>query len=268
MNDKSDKIVIQFFQNQAITPVVWRNIDFNPILASTNSVSYLYNNFGECFYTNNQKIVVANPFDCASIFALQYHLLTEALLRYKDEKIRNSSCALFKKCWGTDRNRIFFINGPEEQMQESLEQNLKSSLKKVDIVREYNLGASKPVDIHVYWRGANRAAMIEIKWLGRSKNSKGKLSALYSDKRANEGAVQIKEYLDKANSDTPTRITKGVLVLIDGQRNGVSKGTTTISTANGMFHSNKEIVFDADKKFATIKNYMKPIRMFAEPICF
>ncbi len=267
INENSKSLAIQFFQNATLTPLFWQNVDVAGLITSENAIIYSYCNLSECFYCNKVEIRVENPFDCASIYALQYHLLKEALLKYKTEKIRHSSCSIFKKCWA-DRNRIFFINGPEDQMQESLEQDLKSSLRKVDIVREYNLGASKPVDIRVYWKGANRAALLEIKWLGRSKNAKGKISAPYSDRRANEGAVQIKQYLDLERADTPTCITKGFLILIDGQRNQINKGTTTIGAINGMFHSNKEIVFDDDKKFSDVKNFENPIRMFAEPICF
>ena len=264
LNNNSDVLVFQFFQTDRL-PLMWQNVDAKEVIESNNAVVYLYQNLKECFFANKVKINIINRFDCASIYALQYHYLSEALQKYKQEKIRFSSCTHFFKCWA-DSNLIFFHNGPESKMQESLEQDLKSSLRGVDVVREYNLGATKPVDVRVYWKEANRAALIELKWLGISRNPAGKLSAPYSDARANEGAVQLKNYLDLENRDTPTCITKGYLILIDGRRDGINKDTTTISEESAMHYSNREIEFDGDKKYhETIINFEPPIRMFAVP---
>lgn len=153
-------------------------------------------------------------------------------------------------------------------MQISLKEYLTNSLRGVDVVREYNLGASKPVDIRVYWKGANRAALIELKWLGHSKDDAGALSTSYANGRGNDGLDQLKEYMDLDNQDTPTCITKGYLVIIDGRRRGAPNNLLQINSANGMYYRDKEIDFDADKKFFESMSTMEePIRMFAEPIC-
>jgi hypothetical protein len=265
LNNTANTLIFQFFQTDKL-PLMWQNVEVAGLLDSANAVIYSYQNFAECFFANKIKIEVINRFDCASIFALQYHYLSEALQKYKQDKILHSSCTHFVKCWA-EPNFIFFKNGPESQMQESLEQDLKSSLRGVDVVREYNLGASKPVDVRVYWKEANRAALIEMKWLGISKNpDTGKISTPYLDARANEGAVQLKNYLNLENKDTPTCITKGYLILIDGRRQGINKDTVTISEVDGMHFSNEEIIFDEDKKFhETTINFQPPIRMFTAP---
>ncbi len=153
-------------------------------------------------------------------------------------------------------------------MQLSLKEYLSSSLRGVDVVREYTLGATKPVDVRVYWKEANRAALIELKWLGQSKKLNGELSTAYANGRGNDGLVQLKEYMDLANQDAPTCITKGYLIIIDGRRRGVSSNPETINVEDGMHYSDKEIEFDSDKKFyESMPSFEKPIRMFVAPIC-
>ncbi|MCB0512721.1 MAG: hypothetical protein KDC72_09240, partial [Bacteroidetes bacterium] len=260
----------QLFQNGKL-PHIWTNVDTDSIdalLSSDGFIAYVYENEEEYFIVNQNKIDVINSYSCPSIFALQYHELKQALLMYKNERIKSSSCELFKNCWA-DEKRIYFKNKPEDCMQISLNEFLKNRLRGIDIVREYNLGASKPVDVRVYWNEANRAALIEVKWLGRSVKDNGELSTPYSNSRANDGMQQIKEYLDLENSDTPIVITKGYLVVVDGRRRGIHKSKVSrISLQNGMAYKNTELTIANDKKYwETYKNIEKPIRMFAEPIC-
>ena len=245
---------------------LWNNLDVSGLLFNDDILFYHYSADKEFFSINNKKIDIAHYFRCSSIYALHYKSLWDALEKYKIEKIRKSSCSEFSKCW-YDNNRIFFKSGPEKTMQVSLEQHLRSCLREVDIVREYNLGASKPVDIRVSWKEASKAVLIELKWIGKSKNTSGNLST-YTDSRANNGAVQIKEYLDLDNEDTPTCVTKGVLVVIDGRRRGTNKNTSTIGRKQGFYYSEKEIVFKEENKFnENLLNFEKPLRIFTEPIC-
>jgi hypothetical protein len=266
-NNSSKLLVIQYFQSDAL-PVAWQNIEAEHVFESTETIVYTYNNNKESFFVNNVTIPIINRFDCASIYALQYHYLNEALLRYKEEKIRYSSCAIFHDSWFDQATRLFFVQQPEEIMQVSLREFLHSALRGVDVVREYNLGASKPVDIRVYWKEANRAALIEIKWLGESKDKSGELSTEYSNGRGNDGLDQLKEYMDLENKDTPTCITKVYLIIIDGRRRGLRKNSTTISVADGMYYSDKELVFKDNKKFFEgIIGFERPMRMFSSPVC-
>ena len=207
-------------------------------------------------------------YSCPSIFALQYHYLNEALLVYKNERIRTVTGELFKDCWA-DNKWIYLKNKPEESMQKSIKEYLEDSIRGVNIVREYVLGASKPVDVRVYWREANRAALIELKWTGQSLSVGEKIGISYSNGRANDGMKQIKEYIDLERGDTPSIITKGYLVVVDGRRRNISKNKVgNISRDDGMHYANKELKIDDDKKYwVTYSNIEKPIRMFVEPIC-
>ena len=80
---------------------------------------------------------------------------------------------------------------------------------------------------------------------------------------------QIKEYIDLERGDTPSIITKGYLVVVDGRRRNISKNKVgNISRDDGMHYANKELKIDDDKKYwVTYSNIEKPIRMFVEPIC-
>lgn len=265
INKSSETIVLEITSDDRL--LLWENIDVTDIFDNRNALFYYYENKKECFYAKTKEIGVKNHFICSSIFSLQYHSLKEALDRYKDEKILHSSCVMFKDCW-RDNNRIFFKNGPEKTMQISLKEFLSSSLRGVDTVLEYTLGARKPVDLRVYWKEANRAALIELKWLGKTITDEGIMSTEYTNSRATNGMDQLKEYLDLEASDTPTCITKGYLVVIDGRRKGVNAATTEISCSDGLHYLNKELdIPDENKYFETIKNFEKPIRLFARPIC-
>lgn len=267
INNTSKFIVIQLFQADRL-PLIWEDVSPRNVFKSNNAITYSYRKHKEFFVANKIKIEIINRFDCASIYALQYHYLSEALLKYKEEKIRYSSCLIFRGSWFDEATRIYFKQQPEEVMQKSLSEFLDSSLRGVDVVREYNNGASKPVDVRVYWKEANRAAMIELKWLGQSKNAAGDLSTAYANSRGNDGLDQVKEYMDLENQDTPTCITKGYLVIIDGRRRGVAANLKIIDVANGMHYRNQEVTFDPAKNFYdTMTGFEKPIRMFAEPIC-
>ena len=117
------------------------------------------------------------------------------------------------------------------------------------------------------WTEANKAALIELKWICKSISLSNKVTS-YSDSRANSGAKQLKEYLDLGNTDTPNIISKAYLVVIDGRRNNIKNNTQTgINSSDGLFYENVEIQFDNENKFfERMKNFEKPIRMFAKPI--
>lgn len=254
-------IILESYNDQLY---LWNKINDTAFLNDTDTVFYCFENGIEHFYVNKQKIDIPHYFDCSSIYALHYFYLDSVLAQYRIEKILTSNCSKFGECW-LDNNRIFFKPAPEEKMQISLKEFLSSALRGADVEREYNLGASKPVDIRVKWREANKSALIELKWIGKSKKDDNLTS--HTDSRANEGAKQLKEYLDMDSTDTPSIISKAYLVVIDGRRKGANKNTTTINSGDGLFYENQEINFtDEHKYFERLKNFAKPIRMFAKPI--
>ena len=271
LNNAYSNIIIQI-RNDDELPFFWCNVDVKDINGllehSDNLIAYVFQNKKEYFVVNKNKIDIPNQYSCPSIFALQYHYLNEALVDYKNERVKNVSCEHLKKCWD-DNMWIYLINKPEKCMQISLSEFLKSRIRGVNVNREFNLGASKPVDVRVYWREANRAALIELKWLGQSLKEDGTIGTSYSNNRANEGMEQIKEYIDLNNGDNPTTITKGYLVVIDARRRNItSSKVSSISREDGFHYASKNLNINADKQYwSTYPNIEYPIRMFVEPIC-
>lgn len=245
---------------------IYESINIDVDALSCFAVVYVYENREEFFIANGTRIPIASYHGSASIYALQYYLLRNALNEYRDKKAKNSTCSHLRDCW-FDSGRTYFIAGPEEKMQISLDQHLSSALKGVDVNREFNLNASKPVDIRVLWRNANRNALIELKWLGQSKHPDGRLSTSYSNARAIEGLDQLKEYADLDRTDNPTSITKYWLVALDGRRRGVSIGSNSITNDNALHFRDKELEIPDNKKyFESEKGFEKPLRIFIEPI--
>lgn len=272
LNHHFSSLTFQLFQTDGNLPKLFQNLDdatIADILSKENTIAYYYNNSEEYIYVNGEPIKIVNKYSSPSIFALQYHFLNEALHIYKNDRIKKVSCEHFKNCWGEPKY-IYFINKPEDSIQLSISEYLKNTLRGVDVVREYNVNASKPVDIRVFWREANRAALIEVKLMGRSFKTNGTdiNDYEYDNKRANEGMVQIKEYIDKVDQDSPNVINKGYLVVVDGRRNNIYPKVASVSVANGMHFANKDLEIDVANRFYTNhKNVQEPIRMFAEPIC-
>lgn len=263
----SNVLVLQMYSDNLSLPRLWQNVNTDAITNSDRAIVYSYQNKDEFFMANGQKIEIKNSFNSASIYALQYQQLEMCLQTYKEE-VLHSSCVVFRECWDDPSTRILFKNAPEDKMQESLEQHLRKAIRGIDVVREYNIGASKPVDVRVYWTEANREALIELKWLGKSINEKRSITATYSDARANEGAKQLKEYLDKVQQDTPTCISKGYLAVVDGRRYGTKPDTVSITRNHGLYYRDRDVVYaDEHKYYDTMNNYEKPIRFFTEPVC-
>lgn len=270
LNHNYSNMTFQIFQEEKL-PKVYTNLssaEIDKLIKSEDYITYAFKNGEEYFYVNNNEIKIINKFSCPSIYALQYHYLNEALLSYKNERVRKISCEHFKKSWA-DGNNIYFISSPEESIQISLCEFLKNRISGVDVVREYNLGASKPVDVRVFWRKANRAALIEVKLMGRCLDGAGNLiTTNYTNKRANDGMEQIKEYIDLVNSDSPTVINKGYLTVIDGRRANIDPKIVNIDFTNGFHYSNIDLNVKPELQY--YNSYLSieaPLRMFAEPIC-
>ena len=261
--DDCDRIIIEVCDEQLF---LWSNYQvFDDLIDDENTIFYLYENHSECFYVKNTKIDIPNRFRCASRYALHYHYLNDALEQYKREKIASSSCSLFKECWN-DSNRIFFKSAPEKNMQESLKEFLSSALRGVEVVREYNLNASKPVDIRVKWKEANKSALIELKWTGKSINNKSKIVS-HTDKRVIEGLVQLKKYMDMDCTDTPHIISKAYLVVIDGRRRNTKETTKKINAEDGLFYENIDYnIPEENRYYERIKKIESTLIMFAKPI--
>lgn len=262
--DNYNSIIIEVGDDDQL--FLWSKIsNLDTLIKDDNTIFYFYEDYTECFYVKKTKINIPNSFRCASIYALHYHYLNDALEQYKQTIILKSSCSKFRECWN-DPNRIFFKSAPEKAMQESLKEFLSSALRGVEVVREYNLNASKPVDIRVKWMEANKSALIELKWTGKSINAKGKIVS-HADKRVVDGLIQLKEYMDMDCADTPNIISKAYLVVIDGRRKHTKKTTNRINSEDGLFYETVDYKIPSiNRYYEKIKKFVPPYRMFAEPI--
>ena len=271
--NKDNDVIMQVFEDKRL--FLWENIDSSSILQAENTLIYKYENDKEIFIANSEEIDITE-YPYGSRFSTEFWELRTILDKYKNSKIRKSSCSIFNEAW-FDEHRIFFEGGkkdiPEKYMQESLNHFLsdfsifKGELGQLEPTREHNLDGQKPIDIIVRWEKSNRIALIEIKWLGKSIND-GKFKSIHSNSRANEGYNQLKNYYELAKKDYPNKIINCYLVVIDGRRWQTNESTTSISNENGMYYNDEELVIDQRKRYyETYKNFEKPIRMFAEPIC-
>jgi hypothetical protein len=200
----------------------------------------------------------------ASIFARPtFGSLREALERYR-HRVRTSSCLLFNASW-EDANRLCFRSGAETEIRRSLHQYLATVLRDADVRPEQNVDESHPVDIKVTWMFTTRLALIEIKWLGKSRNA-GRITANYGDARAKSGAKQLADYLDANRSHAPEHLTRGYLVVLDGRRRRLNAESTTVTREDGHHYECLEIAFDPE--YHKVRDdFEEPIRLFCEPIC-
>lgn len=274
INRNSGVLIIQIFENGKL--VLWEDEDTEKLSKRKDALTYHFHNNREEFLAYNTAIdITSYPF--GSMYAPQFHDLIKALHTYSINKVYHSSCPHFIKSWADD-NRLFFQGGgsgsnePEKFMQLSLHEFLSNFFLRgitIDAIREYNVGSEKPkpVDVKIHWKEANRVALIEIKFLGTLKRAGGGITK-HDSPRANPGISQLKGYHDSAEADMPTSIIKSILVVIDGRRNNLKDGMTTIPCADGLHFKNVEIAIDGDKKFhETVKGFETPIRMFASPKC-
>ena len=195
-----------------------------------------------------------------------YANLDDALAYYKNSLVLNSSCHILSSIW-YGYNRLFLVEKPEDRIQYSLQTFLRNTLRSdAEVMREQNVDDSHPVDIRVTFHFTNKVALIEVKWLGKSRHPDGTLATEYSASRAIEGAHQLATYLDYFAISSPLSVVRGYLVVLDARRRGLNAETTSISEANGIHYAHQEIAFNPRYEDER-KDFSQPLRMFAEPIC-
>jgi len=276
LNKTKGNIIMQVFEDKRI--MLWEDVETDDLLKRNDCLTYFFEKNKEFFFANNEKVEIpyAPP---GSMFATQFYDLTQALNEYKLQRVLYSSCPLFTEAW-FDKNRIFLKAGgsgkniPEKHLQQSLYNYLSTNMNlrgTTPVLREFNLigETPKPIDISVFWGEANRTALIEVKWLGKSKNVDNKVTSDYKNAKANTSFKEVKEkYFDPAKGNMSKTILKVYLVVIDAQREGTDNDTTELTVANGMYYQDIELVIDEDKRFYdSIPEFERPIRMFAAPIC-
>ena len=218
--DPKASTLIQHFEGKRL--FIWKGISINVLDFPSNALVYEFNRSSEKFIVEGEAREILNPYPLhPSVFAVPtFTDLKNALLNYKAEAVKKSSCPIFNEVWH-DPYRKFFKNKPEFPMRDSLVWYLNVWLRDADVEPEQNVDETKPVDIRVTWNLTKKRSIIEIKWLGKSVSSSGAaVSTTYSDARANEGAHQLADYLEREQRKIPTTEIRGYLVIIDGRRHG------------------------------------------------
>lgn len=192
--------------------------------------------------------------------------LEEALESYRRDAA-NVSCYILEKIWVGGRNgpRLVFENKPESTMRRSLERFLSTKLEgDVTVRAEHNTDETKPVDLSINWFGSRLRALIEIKWLGDSLNSDGTRLTSFRDARAQEGADQLVDYMDREVATDPNATLRGYLAVFDGRRRGIIDAVTPISAEDACYYRGREIVLTRD--WAAERIDVAPlVRYFLEP---
>jgi hypothetical protein len=247
--------------------VLWAGHSADIAEISKTAVVYSFNKGVERFHakTESKDIAKLIPGRTSNFAVPTFDSLREALAHYRDTQVLTSSCEILSNAW-YEPNRLFFVPGPEETIRRSLTRYLKISFKAgVEVRPEQIVDESHPVDIKVTWFMTNRLALIEIKWLGRSRDDKS-LKSNYGVARAKSGAKQLADYMDANKVQAPTHETRGYLVVVDARRAKLTLNSKTISTEDGMKFASSEIPYDP-KYHETRNDFDPPIRMFVNPVC-
>lgn len=261
-----DSIAIQVLNNGQF--ILWRSLQLDLKDLSEEAIVYEYHDRTERLFSNKEIMYLPKLInERASMFSTPtFSDLRNALDEYGVKMVRYSSCQIFNDVW-YEKNRIFLKNHPEFIFRNSLVQFLKSRLRdRVEVRPEQIMDESHPVDIKISWMTTNRLAIIEIKWLGKSKKDDGTLATQYTESRAKEGAIQLSEYLEMNKVQAPEHLTRGFLVVIDVRRRTPKEDIVEIKQQEGLYYQNKEIEFEP--KYHEIRSdFDNPKRMFVEPVC-
>ncbi len=242
------------------------NTTVDAITLSQQGVVYAFNLGREQIYAKGESYLLMNPLPAlhASVFSRPtYRSLEEALEIYRVRIARDTSCIILMGIWDSE-NRICFKKKPEATMRQSLYQFLNGHLQDAEVRPEQNNDESHPVDVKVSWLFSIQRAIIEIKWLGDSRDC-GAISTSYRPGRANEGASQLASYLDQSRVWGANVRTRGYLVVFDGRRRNVSGATQALNEADGIHYRDQEIVYDPDFS-QTRSDFASPVRFFMNPI--
>lgn len=231
-----------------------------------NAVVYRFELGKEVFFAGagSMEVVKVAPAFASNFGIPTYHDLSVALRQYATLMARRTSCKILKAIWFDDKY-LFLKVKPEADMRDSLTQYLKSSLgTQAEVRPEQNMDESKPVDIKIEWFMSQKQAIIEIKWLGQSRDKK-KLRTKYGPPRANEGAKQLANYLELNKTQAPHYRTHGYLVVFDARRKNLATDSRTLPADDAMFFASSEIGYDPDYS-ARRSDFAPPVRFFLEPV--
>lgn len=196
--------------------------------------------------------------------------LEEAFAQYADF-VLETKCRILADVWegGVDGPRLVLVNRPESIMRDSLIQALQLVLRDANARPEHNTDETKPVDIRVEWFASGASALIEVKWLGRStavpRKPTPKITYTdYGAGRAQEGADQLADYLDREARHTSSTATRGYLVVFDARRKDIQGAADPLGKDSAMHFANDVLQFNPDHAKSR-DDFAEPVRFFLNP---
>lgn len=197
--------------------------------------------------------------------------LEAALERYANEIALESRCRILAKVWegGVDGPRLVLTNKPEAHMRDSLAQALQLLTRDTSVRPEQNTDETKPVDIRVEWFGSGASALVEVKWLGRSTAQSRRPGpeptyTEYDPNRAQSGANQLADYMDRERRHSNASAPRGYLVVFDARRRNVKGANEPLTREDALYYVNDTLVFDPDHSQIR-RDFAKPVRFFMRP---
>jgi len=197
--------------------------------------------------------------------------LEDALTRYAKEMALETQCQILADVWegGVDGPRLVLRNRPESTMRNSLVQALTLMTRDTSVRPEQNTDETKPVDIRVEWFGSGASALIEVKWLGRS-TAKSKTPGSeptyteYGPPRAQDGADQLADYMDRQVRHSNAAAPRGYLVVFDARRKNIRGANDRLNRNEAMHYSAEEITYSPDHSESR-SDFASPYRFFMNP---
>ena len=190
---------------------------------------------------------------------------------YYSNYVLETKCRLLKDVWegGVDGPRLVLVNKPEARMRDSLTQALELLLRDVTVKPEQNTDETKPVDIRVSWFASGATALIEIKWLGKAtaksrRSGAGPTYTEYSASRAQSGADQLADYMDREVRHSSAIAPTGYLVVFDARRRGTRGAADALTQSDAMAFSNDVLAFNPDHSKVR-SDFEPPVRFFMNP---
>jgi len=121
----------------------------------------------------------------------------------------------------------------------------------------------------VEWFGSGASALIEVKWLGRSiaKPHKPKPEPTYTDydtKRAQEGANQLADYMDRQVRHSQATAPRGYLVVFDARRKNVKGPNDRLSKEDALHFATSVLKFSPDHAKSRT-DFAEPTRLYLKP---
>ena len=240
---------------------------------SKSAIVYRFENHEERIFSGEEESLIQkfHPSFASNFMDLTQDTLEDALNYYGENWAKYSRCHALEKIWekGVNGPRLILNNKPEALMRDSLCQAIGMMIRDANVRKEHNTDGTKPVDIVVNWFGSRHQAIIEVKWLGwslaQSRTNSGKPThTKYRNSRAQEGARQLADYLDREIRHTSATKLLGYLVIFDARRKNLKRTTTALTRKDAFHFENKKIVYSPDYS-SKMESFRPPVRFFLRP---